>query len=370
VEGLFPARVKSVRVMRIASVGRAFPRHYYDQETLIAALERIWAPSAHGLQRLKTIHRNALVDGRHLALPIERYGTLKSFTEANDAFIGCAVDLGAEALGDALTGAGLEPEDVDHIIFVSITGLATPSIDARLVNRLGLRRDVKRTPIFGLGCVAGAAGLARAADYLRGHPDEVAALVSVELCSLTLQREDLSFTNLIASGLFGDGAASAIVTGDAWRSPAGAARRAGPTIVDTRSVFYRDSEEVMGWDVTAEGFRVVLSADVPKMIAARLGADVDAFLAAHRLSRADVASWVCHPGGPHVLRAVQSGLGLTEQALALSWESLRRVGNLSSASVLVVLRETMDAHRPPPGSWGLLLALGPGLCAELVLVRW
>ncbi|HEY2387964.1 MAG TPA: 3-oxoacyl-[acyl-carrier-protein] synthase III C-terminal domain-containing protein [Candidatus Binatia bacterium] len=357
--------------MRIAAVGRAFPRHYYDQETLIAALERIWAPRQHrGVHRLRTIHRNALVDGRHLALPIEDYAGLTSFTDANEAFIRCASDLGAEALGEALAGAGLTPEDVDHIIFVSITGLATPSIDARLVNRLGLRRDVKRTPIFGLGCVAGAAGLARAADYLRGHADEVAALVSVELCSLTLQREDLTFTNLIASGLFGDGAASAIVTGDARRPAAAAARPAGPAIVDTRSVFYRDTEGVMGWDVTADGFRVVLSADVPKIIAEQLGADVDAFLGAHRLRRADIASWVCHPGGPHVLRAVQTALGLDDDALALSWESLRRVGNLSSAAVLVVLRETMDCRRPLPGSWGLLLSLGPGLCAELVLLRW
>jgi alkylresorcinol/alkylpyrone synthase len=357
--------------MRIAAVGRAFPRHYYDQETLIAALERIWAPRQHhGVHRLRTIHRNALVDGRYLALPLEDYAALTTFTDANEAYIRCAVDLGAEALGDALTGAGVAPEDVDHVVFVSITGLATPSIDARLVNRLGLRRDVKRTPIFGLGCVAGAAGLARAADYLRGHADEVAALVSVELCSLTLQREDLTFTNLIASGLFGDGAAAAIVTGDARRPAAAAARPAGPAIVDSRSVFYRDSEDVMGWDVTADGFRVVLSAEVPKMIAERLGADVDAFLATHRLTRADIASWVCHPGGPHVLRAVQSALALGDDALVLSWESLRRVGNLSSASVLMVLRETMEARRPPAGSWGLMLSLGPGLCAELVLLRW
>lgn len=359
--------------MQIASVGRAFPSHYYDQETLIAALEGVWASRHHNVHRLKSIHRNALVEGRHLALPLEEYATLTTFTAANDAFIRCAVDLGAAALSDALAGAGLTPDDVDHVIFVSITGLATPSIDARLVNRLGMRRDVKRTPIFGLGCVAGAAGLARGADYLLAYPREVVALVSVELCSLTLQRGDLSFTNLIASGLFGDGAAATILVGAARPAPdgAGSARRAaGPTIVASRSVFYRDSEDVMGWDVTAEGFRVVLSAEVPKIIAACLGADVDAFLAAHQLSRADVASYVCHPGGPHVLHAVQRGLDLDDDALAVTWESLRRIGNLSSASVLMVLRETMDAHRPAPGAWGLLLALGPGFCAELVLLRW
>jgi alkylresorcinol/alkylpyrone synthase len=353
--------------MYIASVGRAFPPHYYDQETLIAALEGVWKAQHHNVHRLASIHRNTLVGGRHLALPLEGYAALTSFTDANDAFIRCAVDLGAEALRDALGGADLAPGDIDHVIFVSITGLATPSIDARLVNRLGLRRDVKRTPIFGLGCVAGAAGLARGADYLRAYPREVVALVSVELCSLTLQRGDLSFTNLIASGLFGDGAAAAILIGDAGAAPATCA---GPAIVATRSVFYRDSEDAMGWDVTAEGFRVVLSADVPKIIEARLAEDVDAFLAAHGLTRDDVASYVCHPGGPHVLHAVQRGLDLADDALAVTWESLRRIGNLSSASVLMVLRDTIDAHRPAPGAWGLLLALGPGFCAELVLLRW
>ena len=359
--------------MRIASVGRAFPPHYYDQETLIAALEQVWGSRHRGAHRLATIHRNTLVGGRHLALPLAAYAELTSFTAANDAFIRCAVDLGEEALRDALANAELQPEDVDHVIFVSITGLATPSIDARLVNRLGLRRDVKRTPIFGLGCVAGAAGLARGADYLRAFPQEVVALVSVELCSLTLQRSDVSFANLIASGLFGDGAAAAVLVGAdraEGTNGAGAPRCAGPALVASRSVFYRDSEDVMGWDVTAEGFRVVLSADVPKIIEARLAADVDAFLSAHGLTRADVASYVCHPGGPHVLQAVQRGLGLADDALAVTWDSLRRVGNLSSASVLMVLRDTIDAHRPPPGAWGLLLALGPGLCAELVLLRW
>jgi alkylresorcinol/alkylpyrone synthase len=366
-------------VGNIASVGRAFPPHYYDQETLTAALKGLWGSRAHSVHRLDTIHRNTLVGGRHLALPIEAYAELTSFTDANAAFIRSAVDLGAEALRDALAAARLAPTDVDHVIFVSITGLATPSIDARLVNRVGLRRDVKRTPIFGLGCVAGAAGLARGFDYLRGHPTEVVALVSVELCSLTLQRGDFSLRNIVASGLFGDGAAAAILVGEeralCAAGPGGVddvdrARPRGPSIVATRSVLYPDTEDVMGWDVTSEGFRVVLSADVPKIVEARLAPDVDAFLATHGLTRAGIGSYICHPGGPHVLLAVQRGLGLPDEALALTWESLRRIGNLSSASVLMVLRDTMDGRRPRADTWGLLIALGPGFCAELVLLRW
>ncbi len=351
--------------MRIASVGRAFPPYYYDQETLIEALRGVWTARHHSSHRIATIHRNARVAGRHLALPLEGYAELTSFTAANDAFIRCAVDLGERALREALDAAALVPTDVDAIVFVSITGLATPSIDARLVNRLRMRRDVRRTPIFGLGCVAGAAGIARAADYLRAYPAAVVALVSVELCSLTLQRGDLSLTNLVASGLFGDGAGAAVLVG-AERASSGD----GPEIVASGSVFYADSEDVMGWEVTGDGFRVVLSADVPKIVEAQIAADVDAFLATHGLTRADVRSYVCHPGGPYVLHAVERGLGLPEDALAVTWESLRTVGNLSSASVLMVLRDTMDTRRPPPGTWGLLLAFGPGFCMELVLLRW
>jgi alkylresorcinol/alkylpyrone synthase len=259
--------------------------------------------------------------------------------------------------------AGLSTDDVDAILFVTVTGVATPSIDARLMNRLALPSDVKRMPIFGLGCVAGAAGIARAADYVRAYPDQVALLLSVELCSLTLQREDLSIPNLIASGLFGDGAAAVLVVGDERQA-------AGPRIVASRSIFYRDSERVMGWDISEDGFRIVLSADVPQVVRDHLREDVDAFLAGHGLSRKEIASWVCHPGGPKVLEAMEETLELPEGALAVTWKSLREVGNLSSTSVLLVLADTLESHRPPPGSYGMLLAMGPGFCSELVLLQW
>ena len=174
-------------------------------------------------------------------MPLEAYPDL-TFGEANQAFARVAVDVGEQALRAALAQAGCAPADLDAIFFTTVTGIATPSIDARLVNRLGLRRDIRRTPMFGLGCVAGAAGVARVADFLAGRPDGVAALVSVELCSLTLQRQDLSIPNLIASGLFGDGAAAAAAVG-AERADAAS----GPRVVASRSVFYPDTEGVMGW---------------------------------------------------------------------------------------------------------------------------
>jgi alkylresorcinol/alkylpyrone synthase len=262
---------------------------------------------------------------------------------------------------------GVGPEQIDQLFFVSSTGIATPSIDARLVNRLGLRADVRRTPIFGLGCMAGAGGLARLADALR--PDQLGVLLSVELCSLTLQRRDLSIPNLISSGLFGDGAAAAVVVG-AEHPLAETNPLLGPEIVDARSVFYRDTEQVMGWEIGSEGFRVVLSADVPKVVERHVRSDIEAFLSSHDLELEQIASIVAHPGGPRVLEALQAALGLDDDALALSWKTLRELGNLSSASVLMVLGETMTTRRPAQGTPGLLFAMGPGFCSELLLLDW
>jgi alkylresorcinol/alkylpyrone synthase len=359
---------------RIASVGAAFPPHYYDQETLIEAFRVLWGKRHYNLDRLERLHRNVLVGGRHLALPLEEYARLSSWGQANDAWIRVAQEVGAEAVRQGLASAGLGVEDVAALYTVTVTGVATPSLDARLINRLRLPVSTKRVPIFGLGCLAGAAGVARAADYLAGHPDEVVVLLSVELCSLTLQPEDLSVPNLIASGLFGDGAAAVVLVG-AERAAAiearnGGAPPLGPQVLASASSFYYDTERVMGWDISEKGFQVVLSAEVPEMVRKHLRDDVDAFLAAHRLERGDIASWVAHPGGPRVLEAMQQELALPEEALAVTWRGLREVGNLSSTSVLLVLRETMESHRPPAGSFGLLLAMGPGFCSEVVLLRW
>lgn len=348
--------------MKIAGLASALPPHAYDQETLLAAFREHWAERYFNLDRLEQLHRNVLVGGRRLSLPMDEYAKIGSWGEANDHWIRVAQELGGEAVSGALAAAGLGPRDVDALYFVTVTGVATPSIDARLVNRLQLRSDVKRVPIFGLGCLAGAAGIARCADYLRGHPSDVAVLLSVELCSLTLQREDLSVENLIASGLFGDGAAAAVLVG-------GSRAGSGPVVVDSRSSFYPGTERVMGWEVSERGFKVVLSADVPEMVRRHLRRDVDGFLADHGLVRDDIAAWISHPGGPKVLEAMEEALELPDGALEGAWRTLREVGNLSSTSVLLVLQEVL-ASPPAPGSWGLLSAMGPGFCSELVLLRW
>jgi alkylresorcinol/alkylpyrone synthase len=348
----------------VVSAGRALPPHFVEQETLIAALSAYWGKQHFNVERLADLHRATRVGGRHLALPLAEYPALDTFRKCNDAFVRVGAEVGEAAARAALARAGLAPGDVDHLFFVTVTGISTPSLDAKLVNRLGLPPRVKRTPIFGLGCMAGAAGLARASDVLRAFPDEVALLVSVELCSLTLQREDVSITNVIASGLFGDGAAAVVLEGG------GRARAGAPRIEATRSIFYPDTEWVMGWDVVDTGFKVLLSPRVPEVIEANIGRDVERFLADHGLSKEGVRHWIAHTGGPKVLEAFRCGVGLPEAALERSWRSLREVGNLSSASVLFVLSDLLEAGEARPGDVGLLAAMGPGFSSELVLLRW
>lgn len=356
--------------MRIASVGRAFPPHYYDQHQLLGALREFWVEQHHNPARLERLHENVKVGGRHLALPLDAYPKLAGFGDANSAWIRVAREVGAAAVLDALDLVGLDVRQIDALFTVTVTGVTTPSLDARLVNELGLRPDVKRIPIFGLGCVAGAAGIARAADYVRAFPDQVAVLLSVELCSLTVQRHDLSIPNLIATGLFGDGAAAVVVAGSEVELPAQGAQESGPQVVATRSVFYPETERVMGWDITENGFGIVLSAEVPRMVTDHLGADVDAFLADLGFVRDEIDAWICHPGGPKVLLAMEESLGLERDDLAITWRSLEEVGNLSSTSVLLVLRDTLEERRPAPGRHAVLLAMGPGFCSELVLLKF
>ena len=348
--------------MRIASVGTALPPHAYDQATLFAALQTVWSDHPQELRRLAAFFKTVKVEKRHLAEPLQNYLPNRTFGQTNDVWIQVAQELGEHAIRQALDRAGLGPRDVDMLFVTSVTGVCSPSLDAMLIERMEMRGDTKRLPIFGLGCVAGAAGIARAADYVRGFEDQVAVLLAVELCSLTLQRDDFSTANLISSGLFGDGAAAVVVTG-AQRP------EQGPRVVATRSSFYPKTQHVMGWKVSEKGFGLVLSPEVPDMARTHLAADVDRFLQEHGLQRKSIARWICHPGGPKVLEAVESALELDESACELSWRVLSQQGNLSSASVLMVLEATLRERPIPAGSHALLLAMGPGFCSELVLLR-
>lgn len=345
---------------RIAGTATAFTTNRHTQDEVAQALTEFADPA------FARFARTSGVEYRNLALPLDRYPKLSGFTEANAAYVEVAIELGERAVRSALDAAHLQPDQVDAIVAVSSTGVAVPTIDATICSHLGFRPDVKRIPLFGLGCVAGAAGMSRVHDYLRGYPDHVAVLLSVELCSLTLQRDDTSIPALIGLCLFGDGAAAVVATGAQHQLAQGGST---PRVLATRSRLFPGTADVMGWNVRSSGFQLVMSRDVPVMAEHHLGPEVDRFLADQGLTRADISTWVCHPGGPKVLEAIHEAVGMPASALRHSWDSMRDNGNISSASVLDVLNRTV-AQPPTPGSLGVMLAMGPGFSFELLLLSW
>jgi alkylresorcinol/alkylpyrone synthase len=350
---------------QILSVRSAFPAHQYPQDELTHEMAKLakLSPAQAGL--LHRFHRNAGVDARHTALPLEEYADLDGLESSNDRYIEEATALGERALRDALAAAGLTAQDVDLLIVTSVTGVAVPSLDARLIPRLGLRPDVKRLPVFGLGCVAGAAGLARLHDYLTGWPDHVAALLSVELCSLAAPVSAVTTADMVVSGLFGDGAAAVIASGTARRATVRL-----PRIIATRSAVFPGSTDALGWRLGGEGFRIVLTTALAEVVEEHLNASVTAFLAERELVIDDIGAWICHPGGPRVLDAVRDSLKLPESAMTASRRSLSEAGNLSSASVLCIMEQMTREQQVPPGTLGLMVGLGPGVSAELILMGW
>ncbi len=256
--------------MRISGVATAFPKYCFTQREVAEALKSQWDDKVPNPGILSRMMSRVGVDRRHFVLPLDCYLPMDTWGKANNEWIHAAEELAEQALLKAVESAGLTLENIGAIFFVSVTGIASPSIEARLINRVKLPLNVKRIPIFGLGCVAGAAGIARAADYVRAFPDQAAALISVELCSLTWQRDDLSVANLISSALFGDGAAAVIVAGANLKG-------GGPQVLGSCSSFYPNTEDVMGWDISEKGFRIVLSPSVPDMVFQHLANDVDRF---------------------------------------------------------------------------------------------
>jgi alkylresorcinol/alkylpyrone synthase len=357
---------KGSGVTTLTAVQAVVPPHRYRQAEITEAFAQACGLPSDLARTAGRLHHHAAVAHRHLALPLERYAELGDFTRSNELFLRCATDLACQAVDGALQRAGLSATDVDAIVSTTVTGIAVPSLDARMAGRIGMRPDVVRVPLFGLGCVAGVAGVARLHDYLSAHPDQVGVLVAVELCSLTLQRGDPSVANLVASGLFGDGAAAVVAVGAERRCSAGPR----PSVVAARSHLYPDTLRTMGFDVGRDGFRIVLDAGVPALVRQFLGRDVRSFLSEHGLAVGSIDRWITHPGGPKVIDAVEAELGLGPEALVVTRRSLAEVGNLSSASVLHVLADTMHGTGQQSGDTALMIAMGPGFCSELVLLQW
>ena len=357
--------------MRIASVATAYPPYRYPQAVFTEAIKKIYADKMDDTRVIDRLHSNSGVNHRHLMFPIDSLGGYSGFGQSNDAWIEGALEIGEQAIQAALDRAGLEPSEISAIFVASTTGVATPSLDARLMNRMGFKTTTKRTPIFGLGCVAGAVGISRTADYVRAYPKQYAIFLTVELCSLNWQRLDQSMGNLVASGLFGDGAAAVVMAGEeTWHAqrPVELGKPC-PKVMDSRSTMYPNTEHIVGLKFNESGFNVVLSPEIPGLISKHMRGDVDSFLADNNLDLKEIYSFIFHNGGPKVLHAMAKALDLPEGALANSWECLRDTGNVSSVSVLAVMEEEFK-HPGHPGEHSIMASMGPAFCSELVLLQW
>jgi alkylresorcinol/alkylpyrone synthase len=348
----------------ILSVSHASPPNAFRQEFLKEAVAQLYAdriPEADA-QRIRDVFEHSRIRERSFMMPLDWYLAPHTPEERNRVYMEKGLELLVRASRGCLEDAGCPPDQVGHVIFVSTTGLSTPSLDSHLINELGLPRNTTRLPVWGLGCAAGAAGIARAFDYCLAHPDARVLLAALETCSLNFAEEDLSKKNLVAMSLFADGCAAVLVAGDAVDSE-------GPRILATRSHLFPDSYRIMGWDVVEKGFRLVLSPKLPELIRAELRPLVDAFLISRDLTRSDISHYLTHPGGARVLDSIREALGLSNGGLRLSEEVLRDFGNVSSVSVLIVLERWMDDEGERTPGYGLLSSFGPGFSAELLLLH-
>ncbi len=358
----------------IRSVATALPPHALSQERIRDLAREHFAPAFHEIDRYMTVFRHAQIDTRHFAAPLEWFMTPHSFKQCNDLFVEAATALGEAAARACLAQAGLEPRDVDHLIWVSTTGMAAPSPDAMLINRLGMGRHTRRTPIWGLGCAGGVAGLARAYEYTRACPDQRVLLLSAELCSVTFQWNDHSRRNLIAASLFADGASAVLVEGDevggvSQSSPSSQFPAPSPQIIGTQSTLWPDTLEIMGWDMVDTGMQVVFSSRIPHIVQTLMRENVAEFLAPFGLGIDDIDHWVLHPGGAKVIEAYQMALAIDPERLSHTRAVLRNCGNMSSTTVFFVLDAFLKAGQPGPGEYGVLAVLGPGFSCELALIR-
>lgn len=349
---------------RITAVGTAVPPHVLQQEEIREFARRLFAHSFRNIDLLLPIFQNGQVHTRHFCVPLEWFGVPHTFAEKNALFQEWAVRLGMEAVKDCLTQASLHASAIDHIFFVTTTGIATPSIDSRIMNELGMSPHTKRTPIWGLGCAGGAAGLSRARDYVTAYPKERVLLVAVECCGLTFQYEDRSKSNLVATSLFADGAAAVLIEG----SECASSGSGGLEIIDTMSTLWKDTPNVMGWEVNEYGLKVIFSRDIPTLVHQLFRPNMEAFLARHRMTGSDIRHFITHPGGRKVIEAYADMAGVDLACFSHALHILRRFGNMSSVTVLFVLQAFLR-QGIEPDEHGIITALGPGFSSELLLVK-
>ncbi|MGN7388064.1 type III polyketide synthase [Sporosarcina sp. SAFN-015] len=356
---------------KILSVSTVLPPHEVKQAEAVALTRSLFSRKFKDIERLLNVFQNGDIEKRDVCMPLEWYGQAHDFKERNDLYIKHAIDLGVQAVQACLQQSStltneVSPSEIDAIFFISSTGIATPSIEARIMNRLPFRDDLKRIPIWGLGCAGGAAGVSRAFEYCKAFPKANVLVLSIELCSLTFQKDDYSKSNLVGVSLFSDGVACALISGDQSEI---AVNIPVPSIIGTTSKWMPDSEDVMGWDIQNNGLYVIFSKSIPSIITNWLGPFVHEFLGSYNLLKDDINHFVAHPGGKKVLTAYEDSLGFDSSMTDISRDVLRNHGNMSSPTVLYVLKRFMETE-PSAGDYGLMAALGPGFCGELLLLKW
>jgi alkylresorcinol/alkylpyrone synthase len=345
----------------IHSVATTFPELYVSQKDIATEISEIWPEKK---KHVEQFHHSSQVTGRHLSIPLKDYKQLGDISGRSHKWLEVAVDLQVQNINKLLSTAGLHPKDISLIASTTVTGLAIPTLEARLMNKLPFRTNTKRLPIFGLGCLGGVAGINRVNDYLVGHPEEAVLLLATELCTLTFQFQDKSVANMVGTSLFADGAAAVLLLGT--NHPL--AKKGQFKILNGESFFYPNTERIMGWDMVSTGFQIVLSGDVPKIVEENVKPNLEEFLGHNKMSSNDIGFMVSHPGGPKVLEKIAEITGRSQEDFKHSWESLRSKGNMSSVSVLHVLEKTIG-DKKEANEIGLMLAMGPAFCSEMCLIK-
>ncbi|RDI43047.1 type III polyketide synthase [Falsibacillus pallidus] len=358
---------------KVVSVEVGLPAHVIDQKDAKSFIGSLFSKTNLNVNRLLNVFINGEIETRYFVKDLKWFAENHRFSEKNDFFIKEAVRLGAEAIQKCLSSEEFLAEavpydEIDAIYTICTTGLSTPSIEARIMNVLPFSPHTKRIPIWGLGCAGGAAGLSRAFEYCLAYPNAKVLVLSIELCSLTFQHNDHSKSNLVGTSLFADGVACALVCGDE-SSVSPKRKRPLPSIVKTRSTLMKDSLDVMGWDIEDDGLHVVFSKDIPSIVTNWLRPNVLEFLKENRMEMKDIFHFIAHPGGKKVLQAYQASLGFEDSMLDIPLNILKKYGNMSSATILYVLREFL-LKEIAAGEVGLAAALGPGFSSELLLMRW
>lgn len=351
---------------KIISIGVAQAPFVYSQNEIKDFIQELYMEQDSSVKKLVRVFDNASIDRRHFIKEKEWYLQRRGFKVKNALYIDESINLCTTAISDCLDGCGLAPQDIDHIVFVSSTGISTPSLDARLANILGFKPEIKRTPVWGLGCLGGVSGLRVAHDYLQAYTEQTVLVVAVEICSLAFQKDSFSKKNIVASALFSDGASAALVAGKEH----GLSEKAGLDTLSSASILFPDSLDIMGWEVLDDGFMVVFSKDIPNIVKQNSDAVLKQSLHPLGLDRRDITHWVVHPGGAKVLDAFETTVGLNEGNLKRSRRVLRDHGNMSSPTVLFVLKRLMDEIESGMiGDFGLMTALGPGFSSETIVFQ-